>query len=1484
MSSLLWTIIGAYLVLIVLMHIPSVQSFIGLKVAQALSEKFATKVTVTTVDLGFLNRLIVDGVSVYDQQGAHMLDASRISAKFGVMALAKGQIEISSAQLFGLKANIYKKDETSKPNFQFIIDSLASKDTTKHSPLNLKINSLIIRNGELVYHQQDKPYKSGIDVNHIHVADISGHIIFNAIKEDSININLKSLSFKKLFNVDVNRLSLKFVANRKAAKVTNLKMVLPHSTLHLPSLEASYTMNGKQIEMPSLYYSGQIEDTEISTADIKSILPKSIQINNEISLSCSFNGRSTSLIVNKLNIFNSNNSLRLDAHGSISDWDLTPRWIANISELQATAEFIHTLLSSSKIEKSPITRLGNINFRGNIGGYGKDVAIKGNISTGVGNANLAVGKHKDSFTARINTKGIRLDKILDNPTFGTLVADIDVDGKLHKNDFSLSSVKAYGDIPMFTYKGYTYKNIHLNGLISNIGHSISKAHFAGEASINDANIALAVQGNFSPNLQNSTALHVNIRHFNPRALHLSDIFGKKTLALDLDANFKGHDINNAIGDIDVSNVSISSSSDTYNLNNLHIQSSNIGANHAISLTSDFANFNIEGKYTFQTLISSLANQFVKRIPDLKKIAPSIFKYANNSTNNNFRVNGTVTRTDWLQELLNIPLDAQQPLTIDGIIDDRSNYVDLKASFPHIIYDGQTFQSGKLNLLTTNDTLKADLYVDRLDDTNKLQNLHIQANAASNNIGSVISYADNNATNPLKGDLKTDMRFFLTEEGKTAVHVNVHPSEIHLGDSIWRMQPSDIIYTKDRLLIDHFAVHHSDQHFIVSGIASKNAKDSLSINLQDVDVAYILSLVNFHAVEFSGKASGIAHISGAFSQPEANAHLLVNDFEFQKGRMGNLDAHVNWNKKMEQIDIDAIANDTPNRKTYIQGYVSPARNYINLDIQAQNTRLAFLQDFCDAFMEDVDGSGSGKVRVYGDLKKINLIGKVVADGSLKISSLNTTYSLQGDTVTFLPNQIVFQNDTIHDKDGNVGILNGALYHNYLKDLSYDINVKANNLLCYDTHEFGENSFYGTAYATGTCQITGKSGELNIDVDATPEKGSQIVYNMATTDNISNQQFIHWNVRNDSLAGIPGVPLTIAIPKVTASQGDDENPIDIPTDIHINMLLNCTPDATLKLLDEQTGDYIALNGNGGLRATYYNKGSFDLYGNYIVDHGVYKLTIQNVIKKDFLFQQGGTITFGGDPYNAALRLKALYAVNGVSLSDLNIGRSFTSNNIRVDCLMDITGTPQNPKVDFSLDLPTVNADAKQMVYSLINSEEEMNQQVLYLLAIGRFYSQENNNSSTENAQYSQTSLAMQSILSGTLSQQLNNVLSSVINNTNWNVGANISTGDEGFNNAEYEGLLSGRLLNNRLLINGQFGYRDNANATTSFIGDFDVRYLIFPSGNIQVRMYNQTNDRYFTKNSLNTQGIGLILKKDFNGIGDLFGRKKRKTTHGGKTKRP
>nr|MCR4919473.1 translocation/assembly module TamB domain-containing protein [Prevotella sp.] len=187
------------------------------------------------------------------------------------------------------------------------------------------------------------------------------------------------------------------------------------------------------------------------------------------------------------------------------------------------------------------------------------------------------------------------------------------------------------------------------------------------------------------------------------------------------------------------------------------------------------------------------------------------------------------------------------------------------------------------------------------------------------------------------------------------------------------------------------------------------------------------------------------------------------------------------------------------------------------------------------------------------------------------------------------------------------------------------------------------------------------------------------------------------------------------------------------------------------------------------------------------------------------------------------------------------------------------------------PNVNADEQQMVRSLLAGQQQVNQQVVYLLAFRRFYNDRaTNNENPE--QPDQTTLAMQGFLSGTLSAQVNTLLGRLIKNDNWNFGTNISTGTQGWYNAEYEGIVSGRMLNNRLLVNGQFGYRDNAQtASSSFIGDFDVQYLLTRNGNLAIKFYNQTNDRYFTRSALNTQGLGLIIKRDFSNVKDLFGLK-------------
>jgi hypothetical protein len=263
---------------------------------------------------------------------------------------------------------------------------------------------------------------------------------------------------------------------------------------------------------------------------------------------------------------------------------------------------------------------------------------------------------------------------------------------------------------------------------------------------------------------------------------------------------------------------------------------------------------------------------------------------------------------------------------------------------------------------------------------------------------------------------------------------------------------------------------------------------------------------------------------------------------------------------------------------------------------------------------------------------------------------------------------------------------------------------------------------------------------------------------------------------------------------------------------------------------------------------------------VDGGSYKLSIQDIIRRDFIFQPDGTITFGGDPMKANIDMKAVYVVNSVSLDDLTTS-SLGFSKTQVNCIMNLTGHPEQPQVTFDFDLPYASEDEKQMVRSIVSTEEERNIQAVYLLGLGRFFN-------FDSEEGFESSRAMNSIVSSTLSQQLNQFLTSAVGSNKWNVGTSLKTGDDGWRNMDVEGLLSGKLFDDRLLVNGNFGYREKYYTQRSFISDVSVEYLLTKNGTISLKAYNQANDRYFVQSSLNTQGVGVQFKKDFNKAIDLF----------------
>lgn len=583
-SCIIWTIFALYVILIVLLHLPPVQTFLGSTVATALAQKFGTEVSVGRINLGFFNRIIIDDVRMLDQKGDSMIYASRLSAKVDLLPLKDGKISVSSAQLFGLRANIYRQNAKSDMNIQFMLDSLASKDTTQHKPLDLRIGSVIIRHGSIAYNQRDIASAAGVfSPQHIGISNLSAHIALHHLTDNDIHLSIKKIAFTDKSGLQVKNLRFKVNADKHQARLSDFQLELPKSHLLLEDLIATYRTNEKgTLISETLQFEGGIKPSLITLSDVACFAPILRKWNDALYIDTHFSGTSTSARIHQLHFKTQSGSILLKANAKASDWNRKLHWLANIETLRVSDEGVEQIAanlgSKVKIPKE-VLRLGNIYYKGVASGKGKSqIGTKGVLRTDAGNVEIDAHQNGKQLYAQVDTKGINLGKILDNAKLGIIAAHIIAQG-------TKEHLVAKGEIPLFDFNNYRFSNIRLNG-------SYNKGLIDGLASIADPNINLQVAGKYSiPKKQYEAQL--NLAHLQPTVL------------------------------------GVKMADNTYTLNDIRVSAKNEGADSYLDLEAPFANIHVKGQYDYGTLVQTMTNMLASKLPTL----PGIGKTSNKARNN-----------------------------------------------------------------------------------------------------------------------------------------------------------------------------------------------------------------------------------------------------------------------------------------------------------------------------------------------------------------------------------------------------------------------------------------------------------------------------------------------------------------------------------------------------------------------------------------------------------------------------------------------------------------------------------------------------------------------------------------------------------------------------------------------------------------------------------------------------------------------------------
>ena len=432
-SIVLWTVIALNVILFTVTRLPVTQRYMGDKVSGIASDILGTQVSIGRVDIGLPSRLILNDLVIRDQHQQEMIRAARVSVKMNIVPLLEGKVAISSAQLFGAHFQLYKSNADAQPNFQFLLDSLASKDTTSHTPLDIQVNSLIVRHTSVDYDQLDQPETEGqFNMAHLKLQDISAYINLRALTDDSLNINVRRLSLNEQSGLTINRLGFRFEANRRHAVLHDFLLEMPNTLLKTDTITASYQLNGQEIEAGTLSFAGSIRESHITPSDLRCFDAALKNFQRPISLSTAFNGTDQRLNVPDFRLTTSEEDIDIHVDGWLEDYRHPSAWHLQMHRIQLSDTSIDFLSKAVPTLPSEMTRLDGLQM---LGTFDKDhnglVSLNSTILSGAGAIDLrGTMDRQQHFECQLQTDDLNLRQLLDEPDLGRLIARLSIQGNL----------------------------------------------------------------------------------------------------------------------------------------------------------------------------------------------------------------------------------------------------------------------------------------------------------------------------------------------------------------------------------------------------------------------------------------------------------------------------------------------------------------------------------------------------------------------------------------------------------------------------------------------------------------------------------------------------------------------------------------------------------------------------------------------------------------------------------------------------------------------------------------------------------------------------------------------------------------------------------------------------------------------------------------------------------------------------------------------
>lgn len=1423
-----------FIILVLILSLPFVQTGLGNYVTKRLNEDFKTNINIEKIGLQFNGDVEIKGVLIKDYKLNTLISASEINTSIiNFKNLYQGNLVFGDIDLYDLVFNIVTYEGETETNLDVFVARF-DEDVPNQDPSDFLMSSsdVTISNGtfRLIDYNKEEP----------HILEFT-ELFTNAtnllISGPNVSTRVNTLAFNDSRGLEMKNLVTDFSYSREQIFLNNLKINTAESNLK-GYVKFNYQREDLQYFTDKVQIDAVFTEADIVLSELNTFYDE-FGDNQQARLSAKITGTLNDMFVDDLKLNTSSNT---KIYGDINFKNLFNSEEDNFymngkfQNLSSNYRDLKALLPNVLGESIPsaFDKLGEFTIVGNSEITTKKIIADLDINTQIGfiNSDLELDNFNDidnaAYAGNIVFKEFDLGQFIDNPKWGVTSLDLDVDGK----GFSVESLdtQLLGDVHSITYRGYEYNNLELSG---NLGNN----EYDGRLVSNDENLKLTFDGlaDFSNEL-NEFDFIADIEYANLKAMNFVTKDSLAEFKGIVTAKLLGKTINDAVGFVQFENTLYENEYDEYYFQDFQITSSFRDNVRYVNVNSpDIITGQLSGVFLFEDIGKLFENA----------LGQIYTNYIPHKVQENEYIDFNFTIYNKIVEVFVPDIQLGKNTNIKGRVESDEKEFKL------------TFKSPKIKLF--------DYFADQIslqvDNNNPLYNTYIEIDSLNTNFYNLSDVKLINVTvndtlfmrSEFQGGKNNndsyELSLYHTINAENKSVVGFKKSEAIFKGNEWvinknRNSNNKIVLDKGltNIKLDTFRMSHENEEIKLFGVLRDSTYKDINLSFKDVDLNKITPSLD--SLSLGGNVNGKLVVAQRKGQYLPNSEITIDDLKINELVLGSFDANIIGDESLTNYQVNATIKDDISESFRATGNINVASNTSSIDVDLNFNKFSIeaLNPFLSGILTNIRGEVDGNARLEGPLSLPQMNGELELNNSgLTIPYLNVDFDFAEQSSVTLDNQsFVFNKINITDTEyGTQGILDGTIKHINFSDWSLDLDLRTNRLLVLNTKEETEDApYYGTGFIAGSATISGPADELVINVIGETQKGTYFVIPLTDSQTFGDNSFIHFLTPEEKRARRLGTE--IETKKVSGLELDFE--------------LDITQDANIKIvIDKVSGSTIEGSGVGNLLIDINTNGKFNIYGDFSVFEGIYNFKYAGVVEKKFTVQPGGTLAWEGDPFNAQLEIKAIYKTqaNPSPLLDNPINRS-----IPVLVETSLSGPLEKPEIDFDFQFPSVNSTIRSELAYRLDSKEDRDNQALYLLATGGFSSQLNNLSFT-----------------GTITERLNGIINGLFasSDNKVNIGLNFEAGENTpeYNTDDRLGVTLQTNISDRILVNGKVGVPVGGVSETVIAGDVQIDFLLNEEGTLTAKVFNRENSiRNFGEEIGYTQGVGIAWNVDFDTFGELI----------------